>query len=133
MSHLVCAQDHEERKGEEQTRRKRCTVAAKEKKCSHTGRRQCRQTEQKRTLTNLARLHGETPADDSALAAWANRTIDMPEALVRDVLSLTDAPHRSAALVNKMPEYLGACERLWAFTDNWRASAGASGPGDTTR
>ena len=85
------------------------------------------------TLTNLARLHGETPADDSALAAWANRTIDMPEALVRDVLSLTDAQHRSAALVNRMPEYLGACERLWAFTDNWRASAGASGPGDTTR
>src|SRR6185436_14969391 len=48
-------------------------------------------------LTNLARLHGESPADDSALAAWANRTIGMPEALVLDVLSLTDAPHRSAA------------------------------------
>jgi hypothetical protein len=73
------------------------------------------------TLTNLARLHGETPADDAALAAWAHRAIGMPDALVRDVLSLTDAPHRSAGLVARMPEYLAACERLWAFTDSWRA------------
>jgi hypothetical protein len=80
------------------------------------------------TLTNLARLHGETPADDSALGTWANRTIGMPEALVRDVLSLTDAPHRSAALVPRMPEYLDACERLWTFTDSWHAGGGASAP-----
>ena len=73
------------------------------------------------TLTNLARLHGEAASDDAGLAAWANRTIGMPEVLVRDVLSLTDAPHRAAALVDKMPEYLAACERLWAFTDSWRA------------
>lgn len=84
-------------------------------------------------LTNLARLHGESPADDGALAKWANGTIGMPEALVREVLSLTDAPHRSAALVARMPEYLDACERLWRFTDSWRASGGASGPGDKTR
>ena len=73
------------------------------------------------TLANLARLHGEAPADDGALATWANRTIGMPEVLVRDVLSLTDTPHRATALVDKMPEYLDACERLWAFTDRWRA------------
>ena len=54
------------------------------------------------TLANLARLHGESPADDGALATWANRTIGMPDALVRDVLSLTDAPHRSAAFVARM-------------------------------
>ena len=85
------------------------------------------------TLTNLARLHGEVPADDGALATWASRTTGMPEPLVRDVLSLTDAPHRSAALVARMPEYLDACERLWAFTDSWRASVGASAPSDNTR
>jgi hypothetical protein len=73
------------------------------------------------TLTNLARLHGQTAMDDVALATWAHQTIGMPDALVRDVLSLTDAPHRAASLVDKMPEYLGACERLWAFTDSWRA------------
>ena len=73
------------------------------------------------TLTNLARLHGEATADDSALASWAHRTIGMPEVLVRDVLALTDAPHRAPALADKMPEYLEACERLWAFTDSWRA------------
>ena len=82
-------------------------------------------------LTNLARLHGAAPADDGALAIWAHRTIGMPDALVRDVLSLADAPHRSAALVARMPEYLDACERLWAFTDSWRS--GASGPGDKAR
>lgn len=85
------------------------------------------------TLANLARLHGETPADDGALATWAHRTIGMPDALVRDVLSLTDAPHRSAALVARMREYLEACERLWAFTDSWHAGGGAWSPGDTAR
>ena len=83
------------------------------------------------TLTNLARLHGEGSADDDALSTWANRTIGMPEALVRDVLSLTDASHRSTALVARMPEYLDACERLWAFTDSWRG--GGSSPGDKAR
>jgi hypothetical protein len=85
------------------------------------------------TLANLARLHGETALEDGALATWAHRTIGMPDALVRNVLSLTDAPHRSAALVASMPEYLEACERLWAFTDNWRATGGASPPSDTHR
>jgi hypothetical protein len=72
-------------------------------------------------LANLVRLHKEPAMDDAALVAWAGRTVGMPESLVRDVLALTDAPHRSAALVARMPEYLAACERLWAFTDNWRA------------
>ena len=84
-------------------------------------------------LTNLARLHGEAPADDGALAAWAHRMIGMPEALVRDVQSLADAPHRSAALVARMPEYLDACERLWAFTDSWRTGGVVSGSSDSTR
>jgi hypothetical protein len=85
------------------------------------------------TLANLARLHGESPADDGALATWANRTIGMPASLVRDVLSLTDAPHRSAALVTRMREYLEACERLWAFTDSWRGSGDARPASDHAR
>jgi hypothetical protein len=72
-------------------------------------------------LANLVRLHKEPAMDDAALASWAGRTTGMPESLVRDVLALTDAPHRSAALVPRMAEYLAACERLWAFTDSWRA------------
>jgi hypothetical protein len=72
-------------------------------------------------LTNLARLHNEEGMDDDALAAWASRTAGMPASLVRDVLALTDAPHRSTGLVPRMPEYLSACEHLWTFADSWRA------------
>lgn len=72
-------------------------------------------------LRNLARLNGDEVDDDAALAAWAGRVAGLPDGLVRDVLALTDAAHRRDALVPRMREYLAACERLWAYTDAWRA------------
>ena len=72
-------------------------------------------------LTNLARLHGERPADHATLAAFAERTTGMPASLVTAILDLEHAPHRSQALVDRLPEYLAASERLWAVIDAWRA------------
>ena len=71
-------------------------------------------------LANLARLHGDDSHDDDALAGFAARVTGMPENLLQSVLALTDAPHRSAALTPRLPEYLHACETLWAFIDRWR-------------
>ena len=45
----------------------------------------------------------------------------MPADLVEAVLRLEDEPERSHALVPRMPDYLAAVERLWAFIDTWRA------------
>jgi len=73
-------------------------------------------------LRNLARLHGESPADTAALAAFAERTAAMPASLVASILDLEQAPHRSQALVDRLPEYLAASERLWAVIDAWRAA-----------
>jgi hypothetical protein len=72
-------------------------------------------------LANLARLQGEAPADDAALAAFAQRTAGMPESLVAAVLRLTHAPHHAEAVVPRLEEYLSASEALWAFIDAWRA------------
>lgn len=72
-------------------------------------------------LLNLARLHGEHPPDDAALATWASRTTGMPDGVLHDVLGLTTAPHKSGALAPRIADYLAACERLWAFADAWRA------------
>lgn len=73
-------------------------------------------------LRNLSRLLGETPGDDAALAAFAERTAGMPASLVSAILDLERAPHRSHTLVDRLPEYLSASERLWAVIDAWRAA-----------
>jgi len=73
-------------------------------------------------LRNLARLIGDTAADDAALAAFAERVAGMPASLVSAILDLEHAPHRSRALVDRLPEYLTASERLWAVIDAWRAA-----------
>jgi hypothetical protein len=73
-------------------------------------------------LRNLARLQNETPADDAALAAFAERAAGMPASLVSDILNLERTPHRSQALVPRLPDYLAASERLWAVIDAWRAA-----------
>ena len=75
----------------------------------------------RRVLTNLARLQGETPGDDAALASFAESRTGMPRPLVAAILELERAPHRSRALVPQMGAYLAASERLWAFIDTWRS------------
>jgi hypothetical protein len=73
-------------------------------------------------LRNLARLHNEAPGDTAALAAFAERAVGMPASLVSAILDLEHAPHRSHALVDRLPEYLAASERLWAAIDAWRSA-----------
>ncbi len=71
-------------------------------------------------LTHLARLHDVDASGDAALASAAHRLADVPADLIAAVLALEDAPERGRALVPRLPEYLDACERLWAFIDRWR-------------
>jgi hypothetical protein len=72
-------------------------------------------------LANVARLNG-TPADDpDGLSRVAHELIDMPADLVRALLALESAPAQSRSLVPRLPEYLAALERLWAFIDAWRS------------
>jgi hypothetical protein len=73
-------------------------------------------------LRNLARLHGETPGEGADLAAFAERAAGLPASLVSGILDLERAPHRSAAFVPRLPEYLAASERLWAVIDAWHAA-----------
>ena len=72
-------------------------------------------------LHNLARLHQAPPMDDAALAAWAETAVGMPGGMVKAVLALTGARHNAPSLVPRLPEYLASAERLWAYTDTWRA------------
>ncbi len=71
-------------------------------------------------LTHLARLHDIPVADDGALAEAAARLTGMRGDLIKSVLALDTSPAQAAALVPRLPEYLGACEQLFAFIDKWR-------------
>jgi hypothetical protein len=55
------------------------------------------------------------------LADFAERTIGMPADLARGILELETQPERSHRLVNRLPNYLTASERLWSLVDAWRA------------
>jgi hypothetical protein len=72
-------------------------------------------------LANVARLNGAAVADDPAIARAAEELIGMPADLVQALLALEASPERSQALVARLPEYLAAVERLWAFVDGWRS------------
>jgi hypothetical protein len=71
-------------------------------------------------LTNIARLTGRAAADPAGLAQAAAELFGMPAPLVNEVLALETAPQRSRTLVDQLPEYLDASERLWATIDRWR-------------
>ena len=71
-------------------------------------------------LANVARLHGAASADRAESARTGARLAGLPESLVHDVLALEDAPEASRELVRRLPEYLDASERLWAFVDDWQ-------------
>ena len=72
-------------------------------------------------LGNLARLVNAPAPDAAALAAFADRTLGMPADLVASVLALDAPADDGRALVPRMPDYLVAAERLWAYVDTWRA------------
>ena len=71
-------------------------------------------------LSNVARLHGITGSGDGSGALAGARLAGLPEALIRDVLALDDAPQRGHRLVEHLPAYLAASEALWAFVDGWQ-------------
>jgi hypothetical protein len=83
----------------------------------------------RRVLTNLARLSGQRPGSDADLSRFAQTQAGMPESLVAEILALDQTPRAKedagggagSALVPRLPEYLAASERLWAFIDAWRA------------
>jgi hypothetical protein len=73
-------------------------------------------------LVNIARLSGLPASDDpDSLGRAAEQLIGIPADLVRALLALEAAPERSHELVPRLPEYLAAVERLWAFIDTWRS------------
>ena len=72
-------------------------------------------------LANVARLNGLPTDEPEGLVRCAEQIIDMPTDLIRALLALESAPERADALVPRLPEYLAALERLWAFIDAWRS------------
>ena len=71
-------------------------------------------------LTELMRLEGGGTADDPV--AWAHSRAGLDPSLIGAVLRLEHEPDRAADLVPRLPEYLVAAERLWAFADAWQRS-----------
>ncbi len=72
-------------------------------------------------LAQLVRLNDLQAPDDAALAQAAGVLAGIPADLIGEVLALDHAPARATALVPRLPQYLQACEQLWAFIDRWRA------------
>jgi hypothetical protein len=73
-------------------------------------------------LNSVARLSeppGSDAADDGAALRGASRA-GLDASLVSAVLAVEENPELAPALVARLPEYLAASERLWAFVDGWR-------------
>ena len=72
-------------------------------------------------LTSVARLSdgGVEPGDDRAALRGA-ACAGLDAALVSAVLAVEDNAELAPALVARLPEYLAASERLWAYVDGWR-------------
>lgn len=67
-------------------------------------------------LADVARLLGVRDDDDAIAGA---RAAGLDIALVQAVLELGTRPERARHLVPRLPDYLEASERLWAFVDAW--------------
>ena len=60
------------------------------------------------------------PASTEALASFAERAIGMPADLARGIFELETQPEHSHRLVDRLPDYLLAAEKLWSLVDAWR-------------
>ena len=69
-------------------------------------------------LTQVASLRGKADADPAQFAAEA---FPAHAAILRDVLALEADDAGAKALLSRLPQYLAACEAIWAFVDEWRA------------
>jgi hypothetical protein len=72
-------------------------------------------------LTHVAHLEGAPATTVDEIVAFARGRLGLPGDLVKAVLSLEAAPEGARQLVRRLPEYLTAAERLWAFVDSWRS------------
>jgi hypothetical protein len=75
-------------------------------------------------LSNVARLHGVTFAEDDVLIAFCERQIGLSSGVLRTVLALdghADGAHSGSDAPGFMNDYLRAAETLWAFVDRWRS------------
>jgi len=72
-------------------------------------------------LENIARLEGQE-ADPSAVSRHAERVIDAPSGIIRDVVRLAGVKEISSAEAERIfPAYLDSVERLVKFVDSWKA------------
>lgn len=71
-------------------------------------------------LTELLRLNDLDAPNADALADAAARLAGIPADLVREVVRLDGSREAALAFVPRMPAYLDACERLWAYIDRAR-------------
>lgn len=69
-------------------------------------------------LTQVASLRGHGAVDAAAFAA---ETFPAHADILRAVLALEPDGVGAKALISRLPDYLGACEAIWAFVDEWRA------------
>ena len=77
-------------------------------------------------LGNIARLdRGATAqdapaAEEAALAAFAEHTIGVPGATVRDILGFKPAAGAIAEPTELLGRYVSATERIWEYVDGWK-------------
>jgi hypothetical protein len=73
-------------------------------------------------LKHVARLSGHPHDTADDLTAFAGHATGMPADLARDLLTVDEHPEAAARVARRLPEYLKAVERLWAFIDSWRTA-----------
>lgn len=69
-------------------------------------------------LSHVAGLTGhasETPE------AFAGTRFGSDAEILRAILALEEHPEGASALLHRLPDYLTACEHVWAFIDGWQA------------
>jgi hypothetical protein len=77
-------------------------------------------------LGNIARLdrgpatHQAPATDEAGLAAFAQHTIGVPGATVRDILGFKPAAGAIADPTELLGRYVSATERIWEYVDGWK-------------
>jgi hypothetical protein len=72
-------------------------------------------------LSHVARLEGAPAASLADLTRFASERLGLPGDLVGAILALDAEPDSAHQVAQRLPDYIAAAERLWAFVDTWRA------------
>ena len=76
-------------------------------------------------LTNIARLHDQTPGQtlsDQALAAMAETRMGVPATLIREILASSASGHSTIADPSALlAHYIEAAQKIWEYVDRWRS------------